>query len=313
MLDTADRSGHFTELETYGAGHLDLETALSPIGGLTAGQSARVLQTHYAGNTLVFFSSGALQKHRDDNDRRSYMMNMTTTVRVVDQLGLFGTTIKVDGVSIAKDESDRDRDVQIDTEGQEMCAVETAGKLEKCINIWMNSEEIDAWGCAIAIRNAYSHRGGDIPISAIDQAIEGIEAEERALKQGVIPDSAIYEAREKIVRGETPQRKPNTEKGTTPMDEETFAQAKLMFESHMIQRIVRERHAAGIHRETDKVFADVDKDGRVTLHEVAGGRIRPSQIGNGFLGTTHPFRKSVARSARNNNDYGQRITGKRQG
>ena len=44
MLDTADRSGHFAELETYGAGHLDLEAALSPVGGLTAGQSARALQ-----------------------------------------------------------------------------------------------------------------------------------------------------------------------------------------------------------------------------------------------------------------------------
>ena len=44
MLDTADRSGHYADLETYGAGHLDLEAALSPVGALNAGQSSRGLQ-----------------------------------------------------------------------------------------------------------------------------------------------------------------------------------------------------------------------------------------------------------------------------
>ena len=43
MLDTANRSGHYAELETYGAGFLDIEAALSPIGTLNAGQSARPL------------------------------------------------------------------------------------------------------------------------------------------------------------------------------------------------------------------------------------------------------------------------------
>ncbi len=43
MLDTADRSGRYADLETYGAGHLDLEAALSPVGTLNAGQSARAL------------------------------------------------------------------------------------------------------------------------------------------------------------------------------------------------------------------------------------------------------------------------------
>lgn len=43
MLDTADRSGRYGDLETYGAGHLDLEAALSPVGTLNAGQSARAL------------------------------------------------------------------------------------------------------------------------------------------------------------------------------------------------------------------------------------------------------------------------------
>ena len=43
MLDTADRSGAYADLETYGAGHLDLEAALTPVGTLTAGQSARAL------------------------------------------------------------------------------------------------------------------------------------------------------------------------------------------------------------------------------------------------------------------------------
>ena len=43
MLDTAYRSGRYADLETYGAGHLDLEAALSPVGALSAGQSARAL------------------------------------------------------------------------------------------------------------------------------------------------------------------------------------------------------------------------------------------------------------------------------
>ena len=43
MLDTADRSGRYGDLETYGAGHLDMEAALSPVGTLNAGQSARAL------------------------------------------------------------------------------------------------------------------------------------------------------------------------------------------------------------------------------------------------------------------------------
>ena len=43
MLDTADRSGRYSDLETYGAGHLDIGTALSPVGALAAGQSARPL------------------------------------------------------------------------------------------------------------------------------------------------------------------------------------------------------------------------------------------------------------------------------
>ncbi len=43
MLDTADRSGRYADLETYGAGHLDIEAALSPVGALNAGQSAHAL------------------------------------------------------------------------------------------------------------------------------------------------------------------------------------------------------------------------------------------------------------------------------
>ena len=43
MLDTADRSGRYGDLETYGAGHLDIEAALSPVGTLNAGQGARAL------------------------------------------------------------------------------------------------------------------------------------------------------------------------------------------------------------------------------------------------------------------------------
>lgn len=43
MLDTADRSGLYADLETYGAGHLDLEAALSPVGTLSVGQASRGL------------------------------------------------------------------------------------------------------------------------------------------------------------------------------------------------------------------------------------------------------------------------------
>ena len=43
MLDTADRTGVYADLEVYGAGHLDLEAALNPVGQLTAGQLDRPL------------------------------------------------------------------------------------------------------------------------------------------------------------------------------------------------------------------------------------------------------------------------------
>ena len=39
MLDTADRSGRYADSTIYGAGHLDLGAALSPVGVLTAGRS----------------------------------------------------------------------------------------------------------------------------------------------------------------------------------------------------------------------------------------------------------------------------------
>ena len=56
MLDTADRSGRYADPNTYGAGHLDLEAALSPVGGLTAGRSARPL-SHTALRTPAAFGS----------------------------------------------------------------------------------------------------------------------------------------------------------------------------------------------------------------------------------------------------------------
>ena len=43
MVDTADRRGRYSDMETYGAGHLDIAAALSPVGSLNAGQSARAL------------------------------------------------------------------------------------------------------------------------------------------------------------------------------------------------------------------------------------------------------------------------------
>lgn len=44
MLDTADRSDQYGDLETYGAGFLDLEAALSPVGTLNVGQSTHPLR-----------------------------------------------------------------------------------------------------------------------------------------------------------------------------------------------------------------------------------------------------------------------------
>ncbi len=56
MLDTADRSGRYADLETYGAGHLDLEAALSPVGTLSVGQSARALHNSSLQTPAVFGS-----------------------------------------------------------------------------------------------------------------------------------------------------------------------------------------------------------------------------------------------------------------
>ncbi len=58
MLDTADRSGRYADLEVYGAGHLDLEAALAPVGALNVGPSAQaihstVLQTPAAFGSLA--------------------------------------------------------------------------------------------------------------------------------------------------------------------------------------------------------------------------------------------------------------------
>lgn len=43
MIDTADHTGQYADLEIYGAGHLDIEAALSPVGTLNAGQTAQAL------------------------------------------------------------------------------------------------------------------------------------------------------------------------------------------------------------------------------------------------------------------------------
>ena len=60
MLDTADRSGRYADLETYGAGHLDLEAALSPVGTLNAGQSAQPLSRTTLQVPAVF---GSVARH----------------------------------------------------------------------------------------------------------------------------------------------------------------------------------------------------------------------------------------------------------
>lgn len=116
MLDTADRSGRYSDLETYGAGHLDIRTALSPVGTLNAGQSARplsrtVLQTPAAFGSIAqravdielaafdeqdfpfWVPLSALVSHQADH--RSPIPSVTTEVRTetpatgLDALGIY--------------------------------------------------------------------------------------------------------------------------------------------------------------------------------------------------------------------------------
>ena len=73
MLDTADRSGRYSDLETYGAGHLDIRAALSPVGTLNAGQSARplsrtALQTPAAFGSIAQRSVGIELAAFDEQD-----------------------------------------------------------------------------------------------------------------------------------------------------------------------------------------------------------------------------------------------------
>ena len=49
MLDTADREGDYADARVYGAGHLDLEAALTPVGQMTAGRARVAL----AGSALA--------------------------------------------------------------------------------------------------------------------------------------------------------------------------------------------------------------------------------------------------------------------
>ena len=56
MLDTADRSGRYSNLVIYGAGHLDLEAALQPVGALNVGRSAQAIH-RTALQTPVAFGS----------------------------------------------------------------------------------------------------------------------------------------------------------------------------------------------------------------------------------------------------------------
>ena len=56
MLDTADRSGVYAQSEIYGAGHLDLEAALSPVGTLTAGQERQALSRTTLQTPMAFGS-----------------------------------------------------------------------------------------------------------------------------------------------------------------------------------------------------------------------------------------------------------------
>ena len=59
MLDTADRSGVYADASVYGAGHLDLEAALAPVGALTTGVSRAPVRTSTLRAPAAFGDLGA--------------------------------------------------------------------------------------------------------------------------------------------------------------------------------------------------------------------------------------------------------------
>ncbi len=58
MMDTADRTGVYANSEIYGAGHLDLEAALAPVGGLSAGQGTASLGSSRLSTPRAFGAVG---------------------------------------------------------------------------------------------------------------------------------------------------------------------------------------------------------------------------------------------------------------
>ncbi len=58
MMDTADRTGVYANSEIYGAGHLDLEAALSPVGGLSTGQGTASLGSSRLSTPSAFGAVG---------------------------------------------------------------------------------------------------------------------------------------------------------------------------------------------------------------------------------------------------------------
>ncbi|MCY4286410.1 MAG: S8 family serine peptidase [Thiotrichales bacterium] len=58
MMDTADRTGVYANSAIYGAGHLDLEAALSPVGGLSAGQGTASLGSSRLSTPSAFGAVG---------------------------------------------------------------------------------------------------------------------------------------------------------------------------------------------------------------------------------------------------------------
>ena len=84
MLATADRSGRYADLETYGAGHLDLEAALSPVGMLNTGQSAQALHLSSLQTPVAFGSVasrvGSLELAAFDEQDFPFWVPLSSTI-----------------------------------------------------------------------------------------------------------------------------------------------------------------------------------------------------------------------------------------
>ena len=102
MLDTANRNGRYGDLETYGAGFLDLGAALSPVGTLNAGQSALSLERTTLYTPIAF---GAVAKRTADIelavfDGQDFPFWIPVSSRIVTQADPLAIPVFDEGVEV---------------------------------------------------------------------------------------------------------------------------------------------------------------------------------------------------------------------